>query len=231
MTVMFDSVHVRAFRIASGFAACLTLVLGSKMVAVAEDKIPPDGYGLKWSTLKLQGKTIPGPDGTSVFVPEIRYPDPTKPALVAFGYDVDVDPPVEVGGKRVTRIKMWLVPEQAPPGFPKDLNWNDIRYDCHGRTFGGGTFSPDGSQVPAILTAGWEEIECLEKTAKGSIIVYYDAQGKVLHSATANGDGTYTTKNGTKKEEPHAKKEDMDKEYGTPKYPGGRTRCYRPKKK
>lgn len=196
------------------------------------DVRPPDGGGIKWSKMKLQMKKVIGTDGSTFEVPEYKYPVPNVP-VIAYGYDVEIDPPVTIGGTKITKIKVWWVPPAPPAGIasPPGIHWADMRYTCHGRTFDAGTFSPDGSSVPAILAAGWDEIECLETMEKGHIIVYQDAKGNILHSATANGDGTFTTKNGTQPEQSKAKRTDLDAEYGSPKIPGGRVRCYKPKKR
>jgi hypothetical protein len=64
------------------------------------------------------------------------------------------------------------------------------RYFCHGFTFGGsnapnGPFSPYGAYVVTILARGFNLIPEANARA-GDIVVWYDANNQVIHSAVLN---------------------------------------------
>jgi hypothetical protein len=182
--------------------------------------VPKDGGGIKWSTLKRKVRKMTLANGDTVDLgPVFSEPFGIGTRFVFVGYEVELEREVTVGGKKVSKIQVWvLVTDPAPPNGRVDpKGW------CHGTTFDDKLYSPAGSEVPAILAAGWEEIDCAN-LKKGDIIVYSDPAGTVVHSAVANGDGTFTSKEGNMPEKPAQTKAAMDTTY---KAPPGTTKCYR----
>ena len=181
---------------------------------------PKDGGGIKWSTLKRKVRKVTLENGDELELPVTWNAFGTPVTYI--GYEVELEKEVEVGGKKVSKIQVWvLAPQTAPPPpAPTDhKGW------CHGVTFNDTIYSPGGDAVPAVLAAGWSEIEC-PAAQKGDIIVYYDSAGNVTHSATSNGDGTYTSKGGNNPQKNDETDASMSRTYGVPP---GRKRCYRKK--
>ena len=66
---------------------------------------------------------------------------------------------------------------------PSKETKKELSYDCHGLTFSGGAFSPEGDAVPAILKQFYKEIPKDGKIQAGDILVGTGG-GHVKHSAT-----------------------------------------------
>lgn len=181
---------------------------------------PKDGGGIKWSTLKRKVRKVKLANGETVEQP-VTW-SPFGPWAGYIGYEVDLDREVTIGDKKISKIQVWVLVTDPPPanGRVDFTGW------CHGLTFDERIYSPAGNAVPAVLAAGWEEVDCT-KVKKGDIIVYYDAAGNVTHSAVSNGDGTFTSKEGNKKEKNDQTKDGMDQTYHVPP---GTSKCYQKKK-
>jgi hypothetical protein len=181
-------------------------------------KKPKDGGGIKWSTLKRKVRKVTLENGDEVVqsVSGALYYPPDR--AIYFGYEVELEKEVTVGDNKVSKIQVWVLdPKTAPPpGAIDHTGW------CHGLTFDETIYSPAGNEVPAILAAGWSQIEC-KSAKKGDVIVYYDAVGNVTHSATSNGDGTYTSKAGLTPQKNNETEAAMNKTYSVPP---GTTKCY-----
>ena len=175
--------------------------------------VPADGAGIKWSTLKQCVRIEQTADGPRE-VP-VTW-DPWGDGYIAYGYEVDLERPVIINDEEVTTIKVWIFPLVYWP--PSHLSW------CHGHTFDRTSWNPGGVAVPAILAAGWDEFDWSGSMAEGEIIVYFEANGSVAHSATSNGDGTLTSKNGSLELEESTTKEELDRLYLSE---GVNTKCYR----
>jgi len=144
-------IHIRRLLI----GAALAFVAIS---AWAQPKLPPDGKGIKWSTAKKVVKD--GKPVTSQPWPDLN--------CIAVAYEVELEREATVGSVKKSTILVWVFdPADCPKGKP-------VRGWCHGTTFDDTDYSPYGSEVPFILAAGWEEIECTNPLPKGAIIVYYD---------------------------------------------------------
>jgi hypothetical protein len=92
------------------------------------------------------------------------------------------------GGKKIT-LRRWECKTEKGTTInvytnPNDKGW----YQCHGLTFGGtwgidGTCAyPSGDQISVILEESWTAIDC-NKVRPGDIMVWFDPQGRVQHSA------------------------------------------------
>jgi hypothetical protein len=183
-------------------------------------KKPADGGGIKWSTLTRKKRTITLENGDTTEEPVTLF-NPAGSPIEYVGYEVELEKEVEIGGVKKKKIQVWVLVQSsiAPPPTVDLKGW------CHGTTFDDGIYSPGGEAVPLILLAGWEEIECAG-AKRGDIIVYYDKNGTVTHSATNNGDGTYTSKAGNAATNNADTKNAMDTMY---KVPPGRFKCFRKK--
>ena len=205
------------------------LFLTLPTTAYAKTVKPKDGAGIKWSQLKRCVREITLENGEKVQVPVTwrvygRY--------TAYGYEVPLDKPVTVNGKKISKIKVWVFPKDPPQGITPE-QWKQVKSWCHGLTFDDSIYNPGGEQVPIILAAGWQEVECIEPLKKGQIIVYssngtnprFGPAGAVVHSAVANGNGTYTSKDRLYKQDNAQTKAKMDQQYGT----AATSKCYKKK--
>ncbi len=211
----------------------LTLPLG--LAAVDDITKPPDGSGIKWSTVALTttGQALANGDSVKGGVPW----NPYRPMFVnSYFYDYSV----ELQDKtKIPNIFVLLAkPPDQTPKAEKD-KWDDIKYWCYGLAFGGAKlYSPAGNQVEAILKAGWKELNaCAAKPPKGHIIVYratkdqdpYLKKGNPVHAALSNGDGTYSSKDRYLPLVPNQTKEAMDKQYnGKDGNLEAEAKCYSP---
>lgn len=179
---------------------------------------PPDGRGIRWSTLTRKVRKIRLANDETIELPVISAPfGPGTPSYA--GYEVELAEEVTVGDRRIRKIQVWVAITDPPPPNGR-VDW---RGWCHGLTFDETIYSPTGSEVPVILLAGWDEIPCAQ-SRRGDIIVYYDSAGNVTHSAVDNGDGTYTSKAGNNPQKNDETKANMDRMY---RVPPGTTKCYR----
>ncbi len=181
---------------------------------MGDPKRPQDGRGIKWSTLKLKTRTLQNGDKVDTPVTWKAFGND----VTYVGYEVELEKEVTIDGKKVSKIQVWVLqPETVPAETAMYYTgW------CHGLTFDDTIYSPAGAAIPAILAAGWEPVDC-ESTKKGDIIVYYDPDGDVTHTATSNGDGTYTSKRGKEPQKNDDTDAAMSKTY---KVPPGKKKCY-----
>lgn len=179
----------------------------------AAAKIPTGRHGIKWETLKQERRKIKLANGEETNVPVTWRAFPNSSAVYV-GYEVELD--------KDPKIQGWvLMPETAPNDGLDYTGW------CHGLTFDDIVYSPGGNEIPKILQIAWNEIKCSD-VKKGDIIVYYDSDGNVTHTATANGDGTYRSKGGATLEKKQETEASMDKPY---RVPPGTKKCYAKKKR
>ncbi len=186
-------------------------------------KKPKNGKGIKWSSLKLCTRKVKLSNDAEIEVPVTWRAWPGGP-WVFVGYTVELE---KVGDEKPKTIKVWVLPVDPPEGVDED-RWERGRYWCHGLTFDDNLYSPGGNEVPKILEAGWDEFDWSDGMAKGEIIVYFNADDSVAHTAVSNGDGTFSTKNGQNAESDDTKA-DLDRLYN-PEGKGS-TKCYREKPK
>jgi hypothetical protein len=163
-------------------------------------------------------------NGDTAEVPATWQPWPETPFVVAVKYEVRLERVVTIAGRRDSTIQLWVITNEPPGAAPDELRrqWRRFQFWCHGLTFDDSTYSPAGSEVPKILEAGWTQIECADPMQAGQIIVYYGADGSVEHSATANGDGTFRSKEGQGVQNNTQTRAGMDRIY-----PGTTTKCFR----
>src|SRR5438445_8441202 len=106
---------------------------------MADLKKPKDGGGIKWSTLKRKVRKLTLENGDEIELGPVTWEafGPGSGAVYV-GYEVELEREVTVGGKKVSKIQVWvLISETAKPG-------PDFRGWCHGLTFDDTIYSPGG---------------------------------------------------------------------------------------
>ena len=213
----------------------IVITLPVELVGADDVTKPPDGSGIKWSTVALITTEQALANGDSV-----RGGVPWNPYIQTFvnsyfyQYNVELQDKTKISGIFVLLNK----PPDGTPQAEKD-KWEDIKYWCYGLAFGGSKlYSPEGGQVEAILKAGWKELNaCAAKPPKGDIIVYratgdqppYVRNNDPVHAALANGDGTYSSKDRYLPVVPNQTKQAMDKQYnGKDGNLKAEAKCYSP---
>jgi hypothetical protein len=193
------------------------------------EKLPKDGGGIKWSTIGPQVRKVKLASGQEVDE-QARW---KLNGQTLYGFDVELEKPITVGGTTKTKIKVWVAPKEAAEDADKAVkeNYADYLSYCHGVTFGNGLYNPRPDDVPFILEAGYEKVECnYEHDKKGDVVTITDKDGKLDHTAVSNGDGTYTSKDNFHKQENSAKWDDVKKPYDNAVFAPLTFDCYRPKK-
>lgn len=233
--------EVEEFTVYRSLAAMLSLALiapcglpqgGSTPTPPAPTPAAPTG-GIKWETKKQCFKDVPMSDGSTAKEPVIWKPYAAFPNMCYIGYEVELTKEVTIGTVKKSKIKVWVLPKAKENLFPAGV---DPKGWCHGVPFDDGTSSPGGEEVPFILAAGWTEYDWTAGMMKGDAVVFTAKKdlpnglpkGGVGHSAKANGDGTYCSKNAYEKKKDNATKADMQQAYPAECW---ECKCYKPNAK
>jgi len=206
-----------------GGALAAILLAGTLTLRADNNDIPapPDGCGIKWSTLMPVTRPVRLANGRTV--QEQEWWDPYNSGVRYFKWKVDLERAVQVGNVRTNMIFVYVLPQQPPAGISAAIrrDWANYQSWCHGLSFGNQIYNPGGYYVPFILAAGYTQVRC-DMLQQGDIMVYYStgrnpvlgSPGSVVHTMISNGNGTFTSKDRFLPVVANQTKAAVDQQYG-----------------